>query len=276
MVVPPGADEAIEAYFAAVDAEAPGLVEGIYLVGSVALDDFHPGASDIDFVAVTGDVLSDADVAALERAHVALTPYLRRQFFDGLYVTWRDLGDDPARSRPGACVEQNRLRRRVAGTGDPVAWHTLASRGVTVRGPRREEVRIWTDRTVLAAWTHRNLDEYWRVWLRRSSRLRSRPGLATLAPTGPVWGVLGVSRLHYTLATGRITSKRGAGEYARQAFDVRWQRIVDECLRIRTGAPGRSRYRSPLHRRRDALDFVAMAIEDAHRIDDFAGPDVDE
>ncbi len=83
---------------------------------------------------------------------------------------------------------------------------------------------------------------------------------------GPAWGVLGVSRLHYTLATGAIASKCGAGEYAREAFDPRWRHIIDECLRIRRGGPGRARYRSPFARRRAALDFVAMAIDDAHRL----------
>jgi Domain of unknown function (DUF4111) len=83
---------------------------------------------------------------------------------------------------------------------------------------------------------------------------------------GPVWGVLGVSRLHYTLATGAITSKDGAGCYARRTFDERWWRIIDECLRIRRGGHERALYRNPLTRRRDALDYVAMAIDAAHRV----------
>jgi hypothetical protein len=40
----------VSAYLAALNAEAPGLVEGLYLVGSGALGDFRPGVSDIDYV----------------------------------------------------------------------------------------------------------------------------------------------------------------------------------------------------------------------------------
>lgn len=40
-------------YQARIDAEAPGLLQGLYLVGSLALDDYRPGVSDVDFVAVT-------------------------------------------------------------------------------------------------------------------------------------------------------------------------------------------------------------------------------
>ena len=44
--------DTVRAYLEAVDAAAPGLVGGFYLVGSVALGDFRPDSSDIDFVAV--------------------------------------------------------------------------------------------------------------------------------------------------------------------------------------------------------------------------------
>jgi hypothetical protein len=43
-------------------------------------------------------------------------------------------------------------------------------------------------------------------------------------------------------------------------------RLIDECLRIRRRGPDRSLYRSPFTRRRQALDFVAMAIDDANRL----------
>ena len=270
MAIPPRVQAVVDDYLGLVDADAPGLVQGLYLVGSVALDDFRPHASDIDFVAVTDNPLSPDDISAFRRVHTAMAARHRRPYFDGGYVTWRDLTGNPALAGPGADAHEGRLNPRSAGRCDPVTWHTLADHGVTVFGPPCEDVPVWTDREALAAWTHQNLDDYWRPWLRRSSRLWSRPGLACVHSWGPAWGVLGVSRLHYTLATGAITSKYGAGLYARNVFQPRWRRIVDECLRLRrgnTGQPdGKPGYRTPLHRRRDALDFVSMAIDEAHRI----------
>lgn len=90
--------------------------------------------------------------------------------------------------------------------------------------------------------------------------------MACLGSWGPTWGVLGVSRLHYTLATGHIASKLAAGEYARTVFDDRWQRILSECVRIRRSGRGRSFYRSSFARRAQALSFVDMVIEDARRL----------
>ena len=50
------------------------------------------------------------------------------------------------------------------------------------------------------------------------------------------------------------------------AFAPRWHRILNECLRIRLATPGPSLYPNPLTRRREALTFVSMAIDAAHRL----------
>ncbi|MET9291358.1 aminoglycoside adenylyltransferase domain-containing protein [Streptomyces sp. NPDC003077] len=75
--------------------------------------------------------------------------------------------------------------------------------------------------------------------------------------------MLGVSRLHYTIATGEITSKGGAGAYALKTFGDTWEPVLAEALRLRRGEPGPSRFRTAFRRRRAVTDYVAMVIEDA-------------
>ena len=77
----------VDVYLSAVDAEAPDLVEGLYLTGSTALGDFRPRTSDIDFVAATANRCDASAVAALRRAHGRLRKRWPRPYFDGLYVT---------------------------------------------------------------------------------------------------------------------------------------------------------------------------------------------
>jgi hypothetical protein len=281
-------DDVVARYLAMVDSELPGRIEGLYLEGSVALGDFHPHTSDIDFVAVTKGRLDPAEIATLERIHARLREQRRRPFFDGGYVTWEDLAGDPAQAGPGPHVHEGRLRAANRGGHSPVTWHTVARHGVPYRGPAPSEIDIRTDPAHLAAWTEGNLDAYWGRLLDGVSRVRSPWGLAALTPYGVVWIVTGVSRLHYTLATGDITSKGGAGRHALATFPGRWHRIVREALRIRradqarsgvSGAVGavlrenlvrqgenRSLYPTPLSRRRDVLAFGRMVIADAHRL----------
>jgi hypothetical protein len=253
-------ESVVSAYLEAVDAEAPGLIEGLYLTGSVALGDFHPRASDIDFVAVTAKPLDEFATAAVARAHARLRKQFPRPVFEGIYATWDQLAADPA-----LCGH------------DPVTWHTLARHGVACRGPDRTTLKVWTNAEALAAWTLGNLDSYWRPLQDRAARFGTRWNLAALTTYGAVWIVLGVTRLHYTLATGEIGSKENAGRYSLWTFPEEWHRVIQESLRLRqsdraspdfAGAlrgllDSESLYRSPFARRRDVLAFGDMVIRDA-------------
>ena len=80
---------AIDAYLRAVDDAAPGLVEGLSVVGSVALDDYHPAISDIDLVAVSRTSLSPA----------TLGEFRPDGAFDANSVVWRVLATKAVNAR---------------------------------------------------------------------------------------------------------------------------------------------------------------------------------
>src|SRR4029453_19025868 len=92
---------------ALVDGRLPGVIDGLYLVGSLALDDYRAGQSDIDFVAVTRDPLDDAACDQLQLVHTELRPPLN---FDGVYVTCDELAADPAAARAPS-AHQGRVSR---------------------------------------------------------------------------------------------------------------------------------------------------------------------
>jgi hypothetical protein len=273
MQLPGPVQHVVDAYLATIRTEAAGLVEGLYLVGSVALDDFQPHSSDIDFVAVTARLLQPDEVATLARVHTRLRAQQPRPFFDGIYIMWDDLAHDPTQLEPGPSVHEGVLHPHSRGERNPVTWHTLAQAGVGCLGPDPAGLAIWTDPQRLAAWTNANLDRYWRRLLDPRDAVYWRPGMAGLTAWACAWCVLGVTRLHYTLATGKIISKQGAGLYALETFSNHWQRVIQEALRIRRGTSRRSFYRSPLARRRDVLAFTDMVIAGAHHLYAKTSPD---
>jgi aminoglycoside adenylyltransferase-like protein len=261
--------DTVRAHLRALDDAVPGLVEGLYLTGSVAMGDFRRGRgptgwapsgaarSDVDFVAVTRERPDGAAVAALAGVHRGLA-VRGRPPVEGVYLTRDDLAGDPVAATGLVRAHGGRVDRD--GAGHPVLWQEVAQLAVAVRGPHRDELDVRTDRDALVAWVRGNLDGYWRRWHGRCDRPLSVAGVLGLTHWLPVWGVLGVSRLHHTVATGSICSKTAGGRYALDAFDARWHRVVHECLRIRTARGGLPRYANPVARRRDALDFVAMVI----------------
>ncbi|WP_051705142.1 nucleotidyltransferase domain-containing protein [Streptomyces sp. NRRL S-455] len=272
--LPVEVDRSVELFLTAVDELAPGLVTGFYLVGSVALGDFRPPvgrgrlsvSSDIDFVTVTDRRVERAspEMAALAEAHSRTVARFPRPHFDGAVFTWADLAAGPHECPDIPCAQESRFTPAGRSGVNPVTFCELAWHGIAVRGPQPADVEVWADRRVLRAYTGDNLRTYWRPWLEQKRQPRPLSLAIGLTEWFPVWAVLGVSRLHHVLAIGTMTSKSGAGHYARKVFGPPWERIIAESLWLRTrGAQGRSSYRNPFARRRDTLAFLDTAIDSA-------------
>lgn len=250
-----------DAYLQLADEALPDRIEGLYLVGSVALSDFQPERSDVDFVAVTASRLTDDELGKLEAVHERLSDEHRPPWFSGVYVTWDDLARDPREIEAVPFHDEGRFEATGGFDANPVQWLTLRTHPVAVRGTG--EPTVWTDDAVVREWTLDNLGSYWAPWVARQRKLVR--GTMMLSDWAVGWGVLGVPRLHYTVATGEVASKAAAGDYALETFADRWRRIVTEALRLRTGEGEQLELyrRRPLVRRREALDFMTHVIDDA-------------
>jgi predicted nucleotidyltransferase len=259
----PEARRVLDRLLADLDRREPGLVAGVHLIGSVALGDGRPGQSDVDLVIVRADGFDNAaTMAALGPALAALRREQAQPTLDGIVLDAADLAAGPdaiAGDRP--VLFENEARLDGGSARNPVTWATLRQCGIAFRGELDRD-RLWHDPIRLDAWTRENLESYWRPWLARTDRLVSRSGIASLGTGAIEWGVLGVTRLHATLATGGIISKRDAGDYALDRVGPEWRPVVQEAIRIRERAPG-GRYPSPLHRRRAMRAYATMVIADA-------------
>ncbi len=273
-LAPPVADR-VDDLLGRLDRALPGRVEGFYVVGSTCLGAFRVGRSDIDFVAIADGGLDAAELRRLRAVHrsrwaAALIgdAVLRRRWplvCNGSYLERGALSRSPS--------EVTALAGHVAGrftTGggvdvNPVTWYTLARHGIAVRGPDPGSLEIHTDPAELRAWTRENLDTYWRDWLARARR--SGPGRARALPRRfAARGVIGVSRLHYTLATGEIISKEAAGEYALATFGPRWRVVIEDALAFWRGDPLPTAYGGRRGiRLGDAAEFVAHVIDSSPR-----------
>jgi hypothetical protein len=245
-------------FLAAIDASAPGLVEGLYLIGSLGFGEFFPERSDVDFVAVLAERPDAGAVAALDAAHEVVRRQHPRPFFDGVHLVRDDLAKPPDQCADLPCTQNGAFEAAGRLGVNPVAWHELARHAVTVRGPVLTEAEMWTDDDALRAFTHGNLVGYWAGVV--DDLVKSPEDAAQ--EWAAEWCVLGVSRLHHLLATGSLTSKSGGGRYALTAFEPRWHPIIHEALRVRedTGAPS-SYDAAPERRGHETAEFTAMVVE---------------
>ncbi|MHB1101339.1 MAG: nucleotidyltransferase domain-containing protein [Devosia sp.] len=237
----------------------PDLVSSLHLIGSAADGDFRPGRSDLDFVAVLAHPATEDEIEALVILHRTFASDPTLPALDGIWVTEADLAAGPDACGDGPSSHDNQFLELARGNRNPVTWTMLRQNGVILAG-ELDCATLWHDPARLASWALENVERYWVPWHARASNFLSAPSLAMLGGGAPMGGVLGISRLHDTLGTGGVVSKFAAGEHALADFDERWHKIIRECLRIRRGERG-SFYRNPFQRRREALDFVEMAIE---------------
>lgn len=261
-MVPDDVQAVLRHYLSRVDAAVPGLVEGLYLVGSLALEDYQPGVSNIDFIAVSSSPVGPEAEEALAAVHDDVGADPDRPPFEGSYVTFEELRAPASRASMGLRHHDGALATDRTGR-TPVGWFTLARHGVAIRGPEPATLGIATDGDELAAWCRTNLDRYWRPWVARS-QAATPTAMAMLSDWGVAWGVLGVSRVHYTLATGEITSKSRAGWHGMKSFPSRWREILAEALRCRPHPPGPPQsLELALGRRAEAIGFMEMVLDAA-------------
>ena len=216
-------------HLALCEEQLPGLVEGLYLHGSIGFGEWHPRDSDVDFVAVTGRRPGEAELRTLRDIHDQVGETFPRPPYDGFYVTWDDLARTPYDCPDVPCILAGQWSDEGRMDVHPVTWHELAWHGITIRGPRLADVRTWTDQKVLREYTHANLEGYWANEVEQLKRFPSEAA----RPDIVAWFVLGTARLHHLLATDRLTSKNGAGHYAIEAFGEQWRPLVSEALAFR-------------------------------------------
>jgi len=272
-VLPAPAAQIVGDLLARLDRALPGRIDGFYVVGSASTGAFRAGRSDVDFVAVADRHLGSAELTRLRGVHMgrwaaALVRDVgvrhRWPFVcNGIYVRADDLARSPLEVTPLAAHVSGRFRiaERHGFDVNPVTWNTLARHGIAIRGPDPERLGVRTDTAELRAWTHGNLNTYWRRWVERVRR----PGLNRATVVGRRFvagGVLGAPRLYYTIATGEITSKEAAGMYALEVFETRWRTVIEDALAYwRDGPPVPVSRRYPGRRRHEAAAFVSRVID---------------
>jgi hypothetical protein len=141
---------------------------------SLGFGEWYSGRSDVDFTAVTAGRPTRVQLRALRALHARIGETFTRLPFDGFYVTWDDLARPSYDCPDVACILAGDWRDEGHFDVGAVSWHELAWHGVHVRGPRLEDVGIWTDRRALLEHTHQNLADYWALALESGLALDPR------------------------------------------------------------------------------------------------------
>ena len=220
---------------------------GMYLYGSLALGDFDPLRSDIDFLVVTRRALEEKDLLALQAMHRALGAADSKWALEleGSYIPLVSLrrynpGDTHHphidRGSSGLAIEQH-------DTDWVVQRHTLRRCGVVLSGPPLESLidPISPDELRQAV---RGLLWWWELQLADTHRIQQSDYQA--------YAVLSMCRILYTLTCGDVLSKPAALRWALSNLEERWTSLI-ECAAA--WQPGQS-----MNRLDETLAFIRFTL----------------
>ncbi|MBV6443440.1 MAG: DUF4111 domain-containing protein [Haliscomenobacteraceae bacterium CHB4] len=258
--LPPSAEKVLDYYFQGIDATLPGFLEGFYIYGSLSLADFRPYKSDIDFVAVTTRLPTPLDIEKLVAIHRKTRWRFLQTDMNGLYVHGANIPASVRGNRKCICFQNGKPSPENLHENNLITWYQLKNNAIVLRGPHPKVFPYEVSANDLRMEMKRNLNAYWVNWMARHRRF----GLEKLLLLGfsqkTEWGVLGVSRQWYTLETGGITSKTGAGEYCLNQFSDWYGDILETALAIRANRP--APIRNARRRAQATFDYMEFLIQE--------------
>ena len=198
---------------------------GLYLDGSLAIGDFEPDKSDVDFVVVTDGELSPEMFVALKTMHgrIATGPSKWAKELEGSYIPRRALRHD---LRPDAHPYIDRGSALAMVHQESGYWvihrHILREHGVVLAGPLPRTLIDPVQPAELREAVRGILREWWRPMLTEGPLLQNS--------FYRCYAVLTMSRMLYTMRHGAIVPKRIAAGWAQEALDRRWTPLIQEAL----------------------------------------------
>ena len=196
---------------------------GVYLRGSLALGDFDPATSDVDFFSITARPLTTEEFAALASLHVALSasPNSYGDQLEGPYLdraaAWRYQPEQriPAISRNGA------LEWSEPGANWVIERWVVRERGVTLLGPDPRELIAPVSTGELRAAVRARLPDW-----AEFARLPDDPDWHTHRGQ-KAYCVETMCRALHTLATGEAQTKPQAVAWALATLSEPWRTTVE-------------------------------------------------
>ena len=243
----------LRALLSAVQTVLGDRLVGFYLYGSLSLGDFDPASSDVDFLIVTTDDLSEQILQDLRAMHTRLgasgLPYADR--LEGSYIPREALRKyDPHNALHPTIGVDWAFHVAQHGTNWLLERHIVREHGVIVWGPSPKTLIDPISEHELRAAVCEMLLGFWQAQLATPDWLRPRDYQA--------FAVLTMCRAMYTLSQNTVASKLEAAAWACQTLDPKWRPVIERSLNWR--------HQHETDDLTETLDFVLFAVAHAVQV----------
>ncbi len=230
---------------------------GLYLYNSVAMGNFEPESSDIDFIVVLNDILVDEEIDDLSILHNKLIDkHVHGLKLDGMYLQQDMIGKMNNNIETYPYVKEGNLFKEGYFDINYITWWSLKEFEMAIDSPsikdRLEEIEF---KDIINTMRY-NLNQYWLPKLEDKEIFKEDMWVE--------FGVLTLSRIIYTLKEGGIISKKEACEFILKD-SAEWNDIVEEALAIRKLQP-RSVISDISNRKYRAYEFIEAMISYGNKL----------
>lgn len=200
---------------------------GMYLHGSLALNDFKPDRSDIDIVIVTKEALVEKELIKIKSMHQKITsgslPYAKR--IECIYIPIESLKNYIQDKSYFPCLHVGG-KFYTDGFGI-IEKHVLREKGIVIKGsdPKSFIKPVTPDELKNAALE--SLRVWWFPKLKDNSRLRE--------DDYQVYAILTMCRALYSVKFRDIASKSEAARCVMDNLDEKWTKLISKALLWKIG-----------------------------------------
>jgi hypothetical protein len=207
---------------------------GAYVVGSLATGDFDLD-SDIDFLVVANDEMTDAEVRSIQAMHCEIYDLgcYPAQHLEGSYISRAILNrDDLVGVEPLWYIDNGStlLTRSVHDNRWHVRW-ILRERAITLQGP---DPKILVQRVPIDVLRAEILVSIEDIRIRFLAEIE-KPLAYFNTRFGQSFTVLTCCRMLHTFKTGLVKSKLSAAQWAERSVDPEWADLIRQAWTERDG-----------------------------------------
>lgn len=230
--IPTAAKDVLQQFLESINGVNPGFIKGMYLTGSIPLNDYRPGKSDIDFIILCNELPGGNDLFEIEELHKRIYRKFKTANLNGHYVTPRSLDVHHLQPSGTLYIQDGRMNVSAFEMA-PVTLYELRTTAITVCGIPADQLAISIELEDVNKFLFENMNTYWKNWIATHSSLLKRKLILILFPRLSEWAILGMARQLYTLKTGKITSKTNAGYFCTDMVPAHYQKILQNAIEIR-------------------------------------------
>ncbi len=223
---------------------------GMYLYGSLSSGDFNPESSDIDFLVVTIDNLSESKTSELEAMHDRIwkTGLKWASKLEGAYVPKELIRRHDPNSAPCPAINEGQFYVARLGSDWVIQRHIVREHGIVMAGPDPKTLIDPVTADDICGAVLGVLQEWWFPMLDDPSWLRDH------GSEYHAFAVITMCRVLYALKHGTIISKPKAIEWAQKKLGNPWTQLIDKAVAA-------SRHEKQDNFFAETLDFIGFTKE---------------